>query len=100
MEHIRVELERSGGFAGLTLRTVLDTAELSAEEGRELARLVDALEGARLKQGPPPRVPDSTRYDLTVARSGRVRRLSFEDSTAPPEARPLLDRLTRPRVGG
>jgi len=100
VERIRVELEWSGGFTGICLRSVLDTAELSAEEGEELASLVNALEGARPRQGPPSRMPDSTRYDLTVVRGGQVRRLSFEDTTVPPEARPLLERLIRHRVEG
>jgi hypothetical protein len=100
MERIRVELEWSGGFGGISLHSVLDTSELSAKEGREFASLVDALEGAHTLQGPPARMPDSTHYDLTVVRGGLVRRLSFDDMTVPPEARPLLERLIRHRVEG
>lgn len=88
-----MQLERSGGFAGLLQQWVLDTADLPPEAGRELERLVEAAEGAP-KPGPPdPRLRDAFQYDLTIQRDGQTRRLSFGDTTVPPEVRPLLERI-------
>ena len=38
---VRVEVVRSGGFAGLTRAAAMDTAELDAERAEQLRKLVD-----------------------------------------------------------
>ena len=97
MDRIRVELDRTGGFAGLTLHKALDTGDLSDEEGRELAGLVDAAVRATPVPPPPQPVPDSMHYDLRITRNDDVFRLNFDDTTVPPDVRPLLERLVHDR---
>jgi hypothetical protein len=94
---IRIELERSGGFAGITLRSTLDTATLPPAQAAEVAALVDRVDLAALarqaRQAGPPRGADRFQYDLTVERGGRRQHLSLPDGAVPDELRPLLDRM-------
>jgi hypothetical protein len=94
MTHVRVMLERSGGFGGLSIEPrTLDSAAMTTESARELAELVEAAEGAADRVSPGRDVRDATRYDLTILREGRVLKLSFDDATMPPEVRPLVQRV-------
>ena len=106
MNDVRIEVERSGGFGGLSLPAMtLDSADLAPQAARELVELVDAAEHASAAaKDAASKVRDATRYDVTIRRCGRVRRLSFDDATVPSEVRPLLERLLsqgkpRPRSG-
>jgi emfourin len=91
--HIRLELEQSGGFGGLSTRSALDTADLPPEAAAEIEKLVDAAERAPVPAPPPRPVPDAGHYELTIVRDGRTRRLSFDDPTVPSEVRSLLARV-------
>jgi hypothetical protein len=91
VDPIRIELERSGGFAGIVTRGALDTAELSDEEAGRIAQAVARLESAGGR--PDPRVPDAQRYEFTITAGGRTRRLVVDDTTLPAEARPLVEML-------
>ena len=98
-ERIRVDVERTGGFAGLpgppgrpTLASA-DTDSLSAEESRQLARLVDELdlEALRAARAPATRsVPDAFEYDVRIARGAEQVRVHARDPDLPPELRPLV----------
>jgi hypothetical protein len=91
---LELEVERSGGFGGLRLAPrTLDAADLSPQAARELAELVAAAERAPQRTSPSRSLPDATHYDITIRRGGQVRRLSFDDATAPPEVRRLLERI-------
>jgi hypothetical protein len=97
---VRVEVERSGGFAGMVTRRSLDTAELPADEAGELRRLVAAADVAglaqRLADAPaPPRGADRFQYDVTVHHGEQVDRVTVRDGSVPPELAPLLARVTR-----
>jgi hypothetical protein len=97
MSHIRVRLERSGGFGGLLPppRT-LDSADLTPEAGEELAELVEAAARAQPASAEPERrVPDAMQYELAILREGRALHLSFDDATMPPEVRPLIARIEK-----
>ncbi len=94
-EPIKIDLERSGGFAGVTLRASVDTAKLPAAEADQLAGLlarVDLDELARRPSGIPT-APDRFQYDLTVTRGGRRQHVTFGERAVTPELRPLLNRL-------
>ena len=93
MAGIRIELQRSGGFGGLSVRHALDTAELGADAQREVATLVEAAADAPRPAATPPAVRDAMRYDLTIRQGGRVQKLSFNDVTMPAQVRPLVQRV-------
>lgn len=90
---MRIELERSGGFAGLTLRAALDTSELAPPlaGGAEAAL-------ARLPWGDQaptaPRGADHYQYKLDVVDDAEQRRsvVLFEPDI-PDELRPLIQQL-------
>jgi hypothetical protein len=90
----RIELVRSGGFAGLSLRTAADTSG-SDPDGQwyaeELAGL-DLPALAELPVGEPQ--PDRYHYALSVAADdGTTHRLEFAEPSLPEPLRPLVDRL-------
>jgi hypothetical protein len=102
MVPIRIELERSGGFAGISLRTSIDTNTLPPDEAREIARLVDRIDFARLvRRAPrPARGADRFQYDLTVQQGAARHHLSVPEGAVPTELKPLLERLVARAKGG
>lgn len=87
---MRVELERTGGFAGRTVRWELDTADLPQAEAAELSAMLD---GAQSWAGPAAPGADRFHYRLWVRGGERPIEVSFGEP-GPAAARPLLDRLT------
>ena len=97
---MKIHFERSGGFAGLTLSTVVDSAELHPSAARELASLVDrsgltAAAGHRTTN----RAPDGFSYSVTIDDGGRCSDFASDETSLPDSARPLVDWLTRRALG-
>jgi len=85
---VRVEVARSGGFIGLTLRGEVDTTALPEPTA---TRVAEALRGLPFGRPPaPPRHPDSFRYEVTVVDDGR-RTAVLDEAQLPAELRPILD---------
>ena len=84
----RIELIRSGGFAGVSRRWA---TELSEDEAAEIERLFD-----RHAEQPPDSAPGADRfqYELRLTRGGSTRALTLREGAIPADLRPLLDRLT------
>jgi hypothetical protein len=91
-EHIRVDVERTGGFGGLTTRRSADTESLPAEEAQRLTELVSALDRAALDHATEPArpVPDGFEYAVSISRAGRNVRLHVRDPDVPPQLRTLI----------
>ena len=94
---MRILLERSGGFAGITVRRRLDSDDLPASETRRLQSL---LRKSRFFELPSRLVsaeaaPDRFEYRVTVETQGGTQTVEASDSAVPPELRPLLDWLMR-----
>jgi hypothetical protein len=95
----RVELERSGGFAGLSLRASVDTAG----DQPEAAWVEEALSGvdlAALAGEPSPPAPDRFVYRLAVDRDGQRHEMAFGEQDLPAALRPLVERLLHRARGG
>jgi hypothetical protein len=97
---LHVELERSGGFAGITTRVSLDTSALSPAEAAEVEGLVERadLRGlARSLAAEPPaqRGADRFQYELTVSHGGERYSVELPESAATPEVRQLISRVTQ-----
>ncbi|MDT3438312.1 MULTISPECIES: protealysin inhibitor emfourin [unclassified Pseudofrankia] len=91
-ERVRVVLERSGGFAGRTIRRGLDTDDLPAAEADRLRALVAALPAASGPVGATG--PDRFTYAVEVDAGGR-RGLHHFAEPVPAEARDLVQLLSR-----
>ena len=90
---MEIAFQRSGGFAGLTMATDVDTAKLPPDEARELERLVDCVETSGAGQSKPVGKPDRFQYDLTIKRDGESRHLQLAEQNLTPEARALVKLL-------
>ena len=96
---LRIELTRSGGYAGLTTKLgELDTTELPETEAREIEELVRSADVPKLAAASPMRGKGADRfqYDLTVEGPEGRHELAMSEDAIPAELRPLIDRL-RPR---
>lgn len=98
-----MEYERSGGFAGLTMRAEADAGTLPAAEAESLRGMVERAEFFSL----PSRVPapargaDRFEHALTVVSGERRHTVRVPDGAVPQTLRPLVDYLgTRARRGG
>jgi hypothetical protein len=92
----RIAFERSGGFAGMTVRTDVDTAELSEEEAREYESMLTGLDLPALARPPMERAgqPDRFQYDISIEHGDRVYQMSYGESELPAQLQPLVRRLT------
>jgi hypothetical protein len=93
---MKIHFERSGGFGGLTLRTVVDSAELHPKAAHELAKLVagSELTGSRGQQSVN-RTADGFSYSVTIDDGERCSEFAGDETSLPESVRPLVDWLTR-----
>jgi hypothetical protein len=92
---VRVELRRTGGFAGRTVHVRLDSADMPPADAAQLVRLVSTLDLGRLKAGRSTAGADLMRYELTIERGGQHWHGTVAEPAVPAELRPLLQFLTR-----
>jgi hypothetical protein len=98
----RIELTRSGGFAGLGRSVSLSPHDLDDGEATEIEHLLDGIDARALQARGAlgPGRPDGFQYDLTVERGGDTHRFTVRDGAIPPEVEPLIERLSeRLRAG-
>ncbi len=93
---MRISFERSGGFAGIKLRRVIDSKDLLPAEATRLETL---LRESRFYELPPelkatsPGI-DRFHYRVTVEDDKTVRTVEASEASVPDEMRPLIDWLT------
>ena len=100
----RIELVRSGGVAGISLRATVDT---SVPDDPDAAWFEQALDGVDLRGlaeetaegvaggGGASGQPDRFQYRLAVERSGERHEVSFGEAALPEVLRPVVDRLVQ-----
>jgi hypothetical protein len=93
---VKVEMRRSGGFAGRTTQVRLDSARMAPAEGARLVLLVSAVDWSRLGRASagPAVGADLMRYDLVVDQGSTRWEGTVADPSIPNELRPLLQFLT------
>ena len=93
---VRVEMRRSGGFAGRTAHVRVDSAEMGPAEGARLVQLVSAVDWGRIghTSAAPTVGADLMRYDLVVEHGSTHWEGTLSDPSIPNEVRPLLQFLT------
>ena len=102
MAAVKISVDRSGGFAGITLHSEVDTAKLPPAEAHEWESLVAAADlrsiaarrgGGRGRRAPG--MPDAFQYDLTVEDAGRRTHVTVGESELPAPAQELVRRLVQ-----
>jgi hypothetical protein len=93
---MRIQFERTGGFAGMRTAATIDTNSLSPGDRQELQQLVEAAGFFKL---PPevagrPQRADQFQYKLTVESEGQQHTVEVGEASAPESLRPLLRKLT------
>lgn len=95
-EFIKIDFERTGGFAGIILHTTVDSNELSQEETNKLkellynSELMDFIAENEEKTA----YPDQFSYRLTIQTGNRTYSYYLQENQVPQTARPLIRYLT------
>ena len=93
---MKIQLERSGGFTGIPLRSSIDTDLLDPEESKTLLEMVESAQFFEL----PARIPspkagvDRFNYKLTIEAKERSHTVEFNEANAPEQLSPLIKRVT------
>jgi hypothetical protein len=97
---VLIQLERSGGFAGIPRSRSVDTDAVAASEAEEWQRLINAADLAALRGPPALRRPDRFRYVVTVDDGGQRRCVTLDAQDLTDERRELVDRLMMTHADG
>jgi hypothetical protein len=90
---MKIGLTRSGGFAGMSMQTAVDTGDLPPDQAELLTALAGRLRASASKAAP---IADGFQYDFTIADGRGTRHVRLAESELTPEARELVERLTFP----
>jgi hypothetical protein len=93
---VRVDFERSGGFAGISLRLTLDTQQLPPAEGASLEKMIQDSGFFGLSEQVRGGAPGADRfqYRLAISSPGRTHSIVVNDADVPDPLLPLLQQLT------
>jgi hypothetical protein len=94
---MRVVIERSGGFAGMSRIQSFSTDDMPAEDGQKLQDLVDAsgfYELPSVIHSDKP-VPDAFRYKITVESGRGSHTVEIDEGAVPPRLQPILNWVKR-----
>jgi hypothetical protein len=94
---MRAVLERTGGFAGITIKTVADTSQLPDSEAQQLKQLVHDADFFALPETIVTKTlqPDRFEYVLTVEDGERSHTVTVGESAQPEAFRQLTDYIHR-----
>ncbi len=98
---MKVQIERSGGFANIRRTFVADAAALDSARASELTRLVEAADLATFPENPTPRPgkPDRFCYRITVEDRGDERSVMVSEDVASVELLQLIEWVQRQATG-
>lgn len=94
---MRIRFERSGGFANISLKAEIDSAELPPERAKELARLVENAHPFDQPAQPASStsMPDQFQYEVTIEDGSRAKTIHTSDDAAPDDLKLLFDFLSQ-----
>ncbi len=99
---MRISLERTGGFAGMTRNTTVDTASLPSHQANQLPSLLEAADFFNLPTDieTPANQRDRFQYRLTVEDKEKQHTVTVSEAAMPGTLRPLIEWLDRTSSGG
>ena len=92
---MRISFERSGGFAGIMMKTTIDEKDLAPDEAQKLRQLVEEVDFFNLSKKIMPESPrpDRFQYELSLEESGRQHKVTTSEETLPAKLKPLVNWL-------
>jgi hypothetical protein len=87
----RVEVVRTGGFAGIPRRGAVDLADAPPAEREAVGQALDDLRRAAALPAAVAQ-PDAFTYTVAVSHAGGREELTVNENAVPESARPFLDR--------
>lgn len=94
---LRIDLGRSGGFAGLREGASIERGDLDSNELREVEESLARVDLSELAGRSPIRGQGADRYqyDLTVTHGDQEAHVTIQEDQLPQELRPLIDVVMR-----
>ena len=92
---MRISFERTGGFAGITMKAAVDEKDLAPDEAQKLRRLVEEADFFNLSKKIMPRSPrpDRFQYELSLEESSRQHTVTTSEEVLPAKLKPLVNWL-------
>jgi len=92
---LRISFERSGGFAGITMKTAVDEKDLAPGEAQKLRQLIEEADffnspGKMMSRSPQ---PDRFQYELSLEEKGRQHTVTMSEEAMPAKLKPLVQWL-------
>jgi hypothetical protein len=93
---MRIEFERTGGFAGMKLSTSVELDELSPHDQEMLESAVESANFSQLPRRMISAAPGADRfqYHLVVEQEGERHEVDVGEAVIPDTLRPLIDHLS------
>ncbi len=97
---MKIYFERSGGFVGREISTVVDTNEIPPESALKILEILDDTDFFDLPEDPGKGLEgvsgaDQLCYRVTVEVAGVQHTVETSDTAAPPQLQPLLQELSQ-----
>jgi hypothetical protein len=94
---MRIEFERSGGFAGMQLAVSVDTRDLAPRDAELLESAVEAAGFSQLPRRLVSAAPGADRfqYNLLVEEGGRRHEVQAGEAAIPDALRPLIEHMSK-----
>ncbi len=96
-QHMRIHLERTGGFAGRRVEVSLDSDSLTLTQAKRLRTLIarSRFFDLPVRLSSIPVTPDRFHYRVTVEEDDKSHTVEAAEAEVPVQMRPLLDWLLR-----
>jgi hypothetical protein len=93
---MRIDFERTGGFAGMRLAATFNTATLPVDQADALRGLIDEAHFFDLpaRIPPPPNAADQFNYRVTIEAASQRHTVDVGEASASPALHALLQQLT------
>jgi hypothetical protein len=93
---MRIDYERTGGFAGIRLAARIDTATLPTDQARALHDSIEAAHFFELPARIPaaPQVADQFHYHVAIDAEGKRHAVDVGETSASPALQEVLQQLT------